>query len=133
MTKETVKLARETFGKNPIRLIGDNMIVVWDNTPNGVNLIWDDDNERVIYIAPTMTDNLVGSTNVSPLTVEFFEYEQIQYMEGHLSKEDAMKYAISIKSTVGDDEYQKILKIISKGNEGYVYKYVQETSDDNDK
>ena len=61
MDKNLVIKARTHFGKNPIRIVCDNMIIAYDNTPNAVNLIWHDDEEYLERITPTQSDNLVGS------------------------------------------------------------------------
>ena len=130
MTKEIVQEARKTFGKNPIRVVCDNMIIAYDHTPNGIDMIWDDDKELAVFITPTTNDNMVGSSNVSPLKSIFIPYEMIQYIEGHFYKKDAMEYAEKLKSNIGETQYQRILQIIGNNDEAYNYNYVPYSSEE---
>lgn len=129
MTKELIIEARKTFGKNPIRVVCDNMIIAYDHTPEGIDMIWDDDKELAIFITPTISDNLVGSASVSPLKSLYIPYEMIQYIEGHLSKADAMAYAEKLKSTIGETQYKKLLRVIADNEGAYNYKYVPVNED----
>lgn len=101
------------------------MIIAYDHTPNGIDMIWDDDKELAVFITPTTNDNMIGSSNVSPLKSIFIPYEMIQYIEGHFYKKDAMEYAEKLKPTIGETQYQRVLQVIGNNNEAYVYKYVE--------
>ena len=119
MTKEAVLKAREIFGNERIRVVCDNMIIAYDNMPGGVPVVWDDDNEQLLWFKAD-TGNDMGDT--CPLEVTFTEYEHIQYMEGHLTKQAAMEIAAKYKDKLGDEYYDRLIKLIAQASGAIRYK-----------
>ena len=119
MTKTAIIKAREIFGKERIRVVCDNMIIGYGNIPNGVDPIWDDDNEQ-LFLVKADTGNDMG--DICPLEVTFTTYENIQYIEGHLSKEAAMDFAAKYKDKIGEEQYTRLLKLIAQASGALRYK-----------
>lgn len=100
MTKDLVIKAREDFGTNPIKITCDNMIIVWDNSPNQPGVIWDDANERLIAIRQNTEDIQAGY----PAEVLMCNYEMIQYIEGFLRPADAFAFIEKAKFKTPEDK-----------------------------
>lgn len=92
MTKDLIKIIRDQseFKNNPMKLICDNMILVWDNVPENPGLIWDDNNEVVIWLYPNSGNTQSGQVADSyPFRIMYIPYEMIQYIDVLMSPTDA--------------------------------------------
>ena len=80
MDKASIIKARELFGNERARIIGDNVIIGYNNMPGemAVNPVWDDDNEILLMFKADTGEDM---GNVCPLEVTFTTYENIQYIE----------------------------------------------------
>ena len=122
MTTEILKMIRSSkdFSNNPIKLICDNMILVWDNIPNNPGIIWDDDNECVKWLYPNSGNTESGELQDHyPFRVMIIPYEMIQYVDILLSPTDTHKFIKEHKDAmVGDeDELNTMYKnVIGKKN-----------------
>ena len=113
MTKDSIIKAREDFSGNPIRIICDNMIIVWDKADSNSVVVWDDSNDRLISFMVNGNINDITLQQQFPFIVTYTDYELIQYMEMYSAPQDAVKWASQYKSQLGD-EYDKVMDIIKK-------------------
>ena len=113
MTKDSIIKAREDLSGNPIRIICDNMIIVWDKADSNSVVVWDDDNDRLIAFMVNGNINDITLQQQFPFIVTYTDYELIQYMEMYSAPQDAVKWASQYKSQLGD-EYDKVMDIIKK-------------------
>lgn len=100
---------REDFSKSPIKITCDNMIIIWDNSRNYPNVIWDDENEVLIAFRVNTEDIQQGY----PFEILVTEYEHIQYMEALVAPKDAVDFLNKNKDKMGDS-YQLALDMVSK-------------------
>lgn len=85
----------EAFSQNPIQLICDNMILVWDRVPGNPGIIWDDDNECCYSIFPNADGSSSGGGAVQdsyPFITRVIPYEMIQYIDVLMPPTDAFNY-----------------------------------------
>ncbi len=79
--------------QSPLKLICDNMINVWDNVPNNPGLIWDDDNEVVIWLYPNSGNTESGQVSEHyPFRKMYIPYEMIQYIDILMDPKDAYAF-----------------------------------------
>lgn len=122
MTKDSIIKAREDFSGNPIRIVCDNMIIIWDKIDENAVVIWDDDNERLISFRVEGDNQTTTIQNQFPFTVIYTDYESIQYMEMYSRPVDAINWANKYKSKLEDD-YDKVIKIVkdTRYHQGFGY------------
>lgn len=104
-----------------MKLICDNMILVWDNVPHNPGLIWDDDNEVVIWLYPNSGNTQSGQVSDSyPFRVMYIPYEMIQYIDVLMSPTDAHKFIQDNKAQMigSEDELATMYKDVM-GNRSY--------------
>ena len=123
MTTECIKMIRdsEDFSQNPIKLICDNMILVWDNVPDNPGLIWDDANECVKWLYPNTGNSTSGGLqDPYPFKLMIIPYDMIQYIDVFLSPTDAHKYIQANKNAmVGSEDELRQLYVDTMGNRSY--------------
>lgn len=100
---------REAFSKSPIKITCDNMIIIWDNSQNYPNVIWDDDNQVLTAFRVNTEDIQQGY----PFEILRTEYGHIQYMEALVTPKDAVEFLKQNKDQMGDS-YQLALDMVSK-------------------
>lgn len=97
----------EAFSQNPIQLICDNMIIVWDNVPGNPGVIWDDDNECCYWLHPNAANNRSGDVqDAYPFKVKVVPYDMIQYIDILLPPTDAHEYIKEHKDEMTGTEEQ---------------------------
>lgn len=111
----------EDFSHNPIQLICDNMIIVWDNVPGNPGIIWDDANECCYWLHPNAGNNRGGDVQeVYPFNVKVIPYEMIQYIDILLPPTDAYSYIQKYKDEmVGTEEQLNKMYSEAIGNRSY--------------
>lgn len=123
MTTEMVKMIRESedFSQNPIKLICDNMILVWDNVPGNPGVIWDDANECCYWLYENSGN--YGSGDVQdayPFVVKVIPYEMIQYIDILMTPKDGYEYIQKYKdSMVGSENDLNKLYATAVGKRSY--------------
>lgn len=110
MTKETVIRMREDFSTSPLKITCDNMIIVWDNSPNYPKVIWDDDNEELTILRSSTEDIQQGY----PFEILKTTYDHIQYIEAYVSPQTATQWLLDNKDAIGEEEYDRCMKLISQ-------------------
>lgn len=115
MEKQAVIYLRDKYKaqKLPLEIICDNMIRFYDNIDDKshVNLIWDDDNEILSEI------RLVGdqyNLAIGPVMVASVQYSEIQFINQYLDKKSAIEYLQEHKDQIGEDEYNKGIKLMAR-------------------
>lgn len=111
----------EDFSQNPIQLICDNMIIVWDNVPGNPGVIWDDEKECCYWFQPNNGNSRSGDVqDAYPFKVKVIPYEMIQYIDILLSPTDAFSYINKYKSEMsGTDEQLNKLYADTIGHRNY--------------
>lgn len=95
MVTSLIKMIREqaVSFQSPLKLICDNMILVWDNVPNNPGLIWDDANEVVIWLYPNSGNTESGKVSDQyPFRIMYIPYEMIQYIDILMDPKDAHQF-----------------------------------------
>lgn len=123
MDIKVIKMIRDSkdFSNNPIKLICDNMIIVWDNVPDNPGLIWDDANECVIWLYPNSGNTDAGQVSDSyPFRLMYIPYEMIQYIDVLMSPTDAHKFIQNNKDEMlgNEDQINRMYKNVM-GNRSY--------------
>lgn len=123
MEASLVKTIRESedFSHNPIKLICDNMILVWDNVKGNPGIIWDDEKECCYWLYENSGN--YGSGDVQdayPFVIKVIPYEMIQYIDIILPPTDAYNYIEKYKDKmVGSEEDLKRLYSTAIGKRSY--------------
>ena len=95
------------------------MLIYYDKTPGGVDIIWNDDEGYFTSIRPE-SNATYSETKV--LEVTHVDYEMIQYIEAHLDTKSAMDFALSVKDSMTEEQYEKLTKIIATSQNQLRYK-----------
>lgn len=101
---------REDFSTSPLKITCDNMIIIWDNSPNYPKVIWDDDNEELTILRSSTEDIQQGY----PFEILKTAYEHIQYIEAYVSPQNATQWLLDNKDVIGEEEYDRCMKLISQ-------------------
>lgn len=123
MTAELVKMIRESedFSQNPIKLICDNMIIVWDKVPGNPGIIWDDEKEVCYWLYENSGNSGSGDVqDAYPFVVKVIPYEMIQYIDILMPPTDAFSYINKYKDSMsGTEDQLKKLYSTAVGKRSY--------------
>lgn len=113
MTKQDVVYFRDLFKDELLCIVCDNEHNFFDNCKDQISPIWDDENERVMYIQ-TNQEGTVKQSEMSPYTISITEYEHIQIMKCVPTRQGLIEFLKSNKSNLGNDKYDYALQQVSK-------------------
>lgn len=105
MDKASVVFFREKYKDLPVIYICDNEHNFMDNCSDVIPPVWDDANERVMFIQ-TNQDNMLDKQNL-PVTISITNYEHIQLIKAYATKEDAVKFLLENKTSFKNEEKYK--------------------------
>lgn len=122
MTKRDIAYFRdEVYKGQPMIIVCDNEHNFFQNWPDQCNPVWDDEEERVMFLQ-TNQDSGTRSSKTYPFTISITEYEHIQTIKLLATRLDVMEFLKNSKDKMEPGDYEKAMTIISKtfGNAGPV-------------